>query len=606
MTPFGLGFCLFPWTLDSSEREVSVVDNGNTVAPFNDLVGKRPGDGWKLATLAKSAALTKLAVIGVLAVVFAAAGCTQPTETSVEAVRSALTNADVLGFETLGSWSTTTAGAVLGLSPTHSQGASALSLRPSNGNGFTPIVSVSLSTLSEVSPTLSWDLMLPTQQPNPNWLGTAQTYINCPSRGLFNTFLGQVELTGKPLNVFNTLTFSLNNDQISRLLLPGYSDLTITVVVTVQVPTTGTYRIDNLRFTPAAANGCGGRPNGTFCTDNNACTQVDQCQSGSCQGSSPIICAALDQCHLAGTCASSTGICSNPAKTNGSACNDGNACSQTDTCQAGTCTGANPKVCVATDGCHSPGTCAPSTGICSNPVKPGDAVCGTTGPKMGTLPTNNMPTKGSGTAINPTGNPPKGAPGTIPVPTPEIIRGQFGTAAKDIPGNIPGQTGTTPKLPGPPVTIPGFYGRIRVTLNSVGITPTAGLVVSGGGSLQSSQTVDGPLLIVARNNTTPVFVETARDARVASGFAPVETPLQGHSLIPIPQGELLFSVPSALIASSAATDVLGIDIYQTSFSLPADTAVTVANLPTLMQGATLLGSINPPTLTSLFFSIEVK
>ena len=109
-------------------------------------------------------------------------------------------------------------------------------------------------------------------------------------------------------------------------------------------------------------------------------------------------CTALDQCHAAGTCNPATGACSNPAKPNGTrlqrrqrlhadrhlpgrrlhrvepgdvhgarpvprrrhlqpgdghvlepgqapngtACNDGNACTQTDTCQAGVCTGAQP------------------------------------------------------------------------------------------------------------------------------------------------------------------------------------------------------------------------------------------------------------------------
>ena len=199
-------------------------------------------------------------------------------------------SAQLMGFETLASWSTTTSGAVLSLSPTHSQGVSSLALRPSNSNGFTPMRSVPLSTLTVVSPTLAWDVMLPTQQPNPTWQGTAQTYVNCPSRGIYSAFLGQVELTGKPLNVWNTITFPLNNDQVTRLLQSGYSDLTFTVVVNVQVPTSGTYRVDNLRFVPVAGNACGGRPNGTACTDGNACTQLDRCQNGTCQAGTPVAC----------------------------------------------------------------------------------------------------------------------------------------------------------------------------------------------------------------------------------------------------------------------------------------------------------------------------
>ena len=58
-----------------------------------------------------------------------------------------------------------------------------------------------------------------------------------------------------------------------------------------------------------------------------------------------------------------------PNAPNGTACNDGNACTQTDTCQAGVCAGANPVVCTASDQCHVAGTCNPTTGVCSNPER---------------------------------------------------------------------------------------------------------------------------------------------------------------------------------------------------------------------------------------------
>ena len=105
--------------------------------------------------------------------------------------------------------------------------------------------------------------------------------------------------------------------------------------------------------------------NGTACNDGNACTQSDTCQAGACTGGNPVACTALDQCHAAGTCNPATGVCSNPAKADGTACNDGNACTQTDTCQGGTCTGGNPVTCTAVDPCHAAGTCDPSTGKCS-------------------------------------------------------------------------------------------------------------------------------------------------------------------------------------------------------------------------------------------------
>ena len=117
------------------------------------------------------------------------------------------------------------------------------------------------------------------------------------------------------------------------------------------------------------------KADGTACNDGNACTQTDTCQSGTCVGGNPVSCVASDQCHAAGTCSPSTGACSNPAAANGTACNDGNACTQADTCQSGACTGGNPITCTAQDQCHSAGTCDPASGACSNPAKANGTAC---------------------------------------------------------------------------------------------------------------------------------------------------------------------------------------------------------------------------------------
>ncbi|NUP13594.1 MAG: hypothetical protein HOW73_46760, partial [Polyangiaceae bacterium] len=114
---------------------------------------------------------------------------------------------------------------------------------------------------------------------------------------------------------------------------------------------------------------------GTGCNDGNACTQVDTCQAGVCAGSNPVTCSPSDQCHIAGTCNPATGMCTNPTAANGTACADGDACTQTDTCQAGVCAGSNPVTCSASDQCHVAGTCDPSTGTCSNPAATDGTVC---------------------------------------------------------------------------------------------------------------------------------------------------------------------------------------------------------------------------------------
>ena len=119
----------------------------------------------------------------------------------------------------------------------------------------------------------------------------------------------------------------------------------------------------------------GNAPNGTACSDGNPCTQTDTCQAGTCTGGNPVVCVAGDQCHVPGTCNTATGICSNPNAPNGTACNDNNACTQTSTCQAGTCTGANPVVCAPLDQCHVGGVCNPANGTCSNPNAPNGTAC---------------------------------------------------------------------------------------------------------------------------------------------------------------------------------------------------------------------------------------
>jgi hypothetical protein len=76
-------------------------------------------------------------------------------------------------------------------------------------------------------------------------------------------------------------------------------------------------------------------------------------------------CTRLDACHLAGVCQPSTGTCTNPLNKDGALCDDGNACTQTDSCQGGVCVGATPVVCVATDPCQEAKGCDPATGQCN-------------------------------------------------------------------------------------------------------------------------------------------------------------------------------------------------------------------------------------------------
>ena len=75
---------------------------------------------------------------------------------------------------------------------------------------------------------------------------------------------------------------------------------------------------------------CTGEPNGTPCDDGNACTQQDTCQDGICAAGTPVGCPPQDACHLAGTCDPGSGLCSNPTAPDGTACPGG-------VCQGGVC-----------------------------------------------------------------------------------------------------------------------------------------------------------------------------------------------------------------------------------------------------------------------------
>jgi hypothetical protein len=82
---------------------------------------------------------------------------------------------------------------------------------------------------------------------------------------------------------------------------------------------------------------------GIACDDGNGCTQTDTCQMGICTGTDLIAdgagCDDGDLCTQTDTC--QLGICTgaDPA-IDGTVCDDGNPCTDTDTCEAGICVGA--------------------------------------------------------------------------------------------------------------------------------------------------------------------------------------------------------------------------------------------------------------------------
>jgi hypothetical protein len=93
------------------------------------------------------------------------------------------------------------------------------------------------------------DVQLPLQQPNPYWTGAIQFYIDCPSRGLWNTWIGQKELTGLPLGSWSSMTMAIPANVKAALLGATYSDFKIRIAVNIN-PGTGALLLDNLRLLP--------------------------------------------------------------------------------------------------------------------------------------------------------------------------------------------------------------------------------------------------------------------------------------------------------------------------------------------------------------------
>lgn len=112
----------------------------------------------------------------------------------------------------------------------------------------------------------------------------------------------------------------------------------------------------------------------TSCDDGNPCTEADACQAGVCAGA-PFVCTPLDSCHEAGTCDPVTGVCSTPARPDGASCNDSDACTLAETCQAGVCVPHSEVQCPEPGECDELGQCNPFDGTCTSGSKPDGTPC---------------------------------------------------------------------------------------------------------------------------------------------------------------------------------------------------------------------------------------
>src|SRR5882672_10748669 len=92
----------------------------------------------------------------------------------------------------------------------------------------------------------------------------------------------------------------------------------------------------------------GTKPDGHRCDDADPLTGEDACVSGICSGVVKTCADDLGPC-LKAVHDEATDECTVEPVEDGTSCDDDNACTQVDACQAGECTGAEAKTCAASD-----------------------------------------------------------------------------------------------------------------------------------------------------------------------------------------------------------------------------------------------------------------
>jgi len=104
-------------------------------------------------------------------------------------------------------------------------------------------------------------------------------------------------------------------------------------------------------------------PDGTWCDDADACTAMDRCASGNCGGTT-VLCDDGNGCTQ-DVCKKESGCFFTPLS--GPDCDDGDACTASDSCEDGICTGKDPVSCEDADPCTED-LCKPDSGCVFEPL----------------------------------------------------------------------------------------------------------------------------------------------------------------------------------------------------------------------------------------------
>ncbi len=113
-------------------------------------------------------------------------------------------------------------------------------------------------------------------------------------------------------------------------------------------------------------------PDGTSCSDGDPCNGEEVCEQGSCAAGGALDCDDGEDC-TSDSCVAFMG-CAYLHLTDGTACEDGDACTATGACAGGACEPGLPVLC-PDDGPCTEGVCDPATGACSVAPRPAGAPC---------------------------------------------------------------------------------------------------------------------------------------------------------------------------------------------------------------------------------------
>ncbi|MFC1642261.1 hypothetical protein ACFL5O_06185, partial [Myxococcota bacterium] len=126
------------------------------------------------------------------------------------------TTSPLLNFESLDDWSGDL-DVMTQETEFRTQGTAALGIE---GSGYALVQSrpfVAAEEIGSATDQLSVDVLIPSAQPDPHWLGALQLYVTCPAHELFDAHQGQVELTPLFVDEFNTVTFTLSEPAVEAL-----------------------------------------------------------------------------------------------------------------------------------------------------------------------------------------------------------------------------------------------------------------------------------------------------------------------------------------------------------------------------------------------------